>query len=84
MPRAALVKCTRLSGMKTLDRYILRQLIGITLLGVMSLTMLMLLGQLFKELHTLLVESGAPRALWWISSAKWCRFPSPSRFRGAF
>lgn len=60
MPRAALVKCTRLSGMKTLDRYILRQLIGITLLGVMSLTMLMLLGQLFKELHTLLVESGAP------------------------
>ena len=46
--------------MKTLDRYILRQLIGITLLGVLSLTMLMLLGQLFKELHTLLVESGAP------------------------
>lgn len=46
--------------MKTLDRYILRQLVGITLLGVVSLTLLMLLGQLFKELHSLLVESGAP------------------------
>lgn len=46
--------------MKTLDRYILRQLIGITFLGVLSLTLLMLLGQLFKELHSLLVESGAP------------------------
>lgn len=46
--------------MKTLDRYILRQLITITFLGVLSLTMLLLLGQLFKELHSLLVESGAP------------------------
>lgn len=46
--------------MKTLDRYILRQLIAVTFLGVMSLTLLMLLGQLFKELHSLLVESGAP------------------------
>ena len=46
--------------MKTIDRYILRQLITVTLLGVMSLTLLMLLGQLFKELHSLLVESGAP------------------------
>ncbi len=46
--------------MKTIDRYILKQLITVTLLGVMSLTLLMLLGQLFKELHTLLVESGAP------------------------
>lgn len=46
--------------MKTLDRYILRQLISITFLGVLSLTMLLLLGQLFKELHSLLVESGAP------------------------
>ncbi len=45
---------------KTLDRYILRQLIAVTFLGVLSLTLLMLLGQLFKELHTLLVESGAP------------------------
>lgn len=46
--------------MKTLDRYILRQLIVVTFLGVLSLTMLLLLGQLFKELHALLVESGAP------------------------
>lgn len=46
--------------MKTIDRYILRQLIAVTFLGVLSLTLLMLLGQLFKELHTLLVESGAP------------------------
>ncbi len=46
--------------MKTLDRYILRQLIAVTFLGVLSLTLLMLLGQLFKELHSLLVESGAP------------------------
>ena len=49
--------------MKTLDRYILRQLIAITFLGVLSLTMLLLLGQLFKELHTLLVESGAPPSI---------------------
>lgn len=49
--------------MKTLDRYILRQLITVTLLGVMSLTLLMLLGQLFKELHSLLVESGAPPSI---------------------
>lgn len=49
--------------MKTLDRYILRQLIAVTFLGVLSLTMLMLLGQLFKELHALLVESGAPPSI---------------------
>lgn len=49
--------------MKTIDRYILRQLIAVTLLGVMSLTLLMLLGQLFKELHSLLVESGAPPSI---------------------
>lgn len=46
--------------MKTIDRYILRQLIAVSFLGVLSLTLLMLLGQLFKELHSLLVESGAP------------------------
>ncbi len=49
--------------MKTLDRYILRQLIAVTFLGVLSLTLLMLLGQLFKELHALLVESGAPPSI---------------------
>lgn len=47
-------------AMKTIDRYILKQLISVTFLGVLSLTMLLLLGQLFKELHSLLVESGAP------------------------
>lgn len=46
--------------MKTIDRYILKQLISVTFLGVLSLTTLLLLGQLFKELHSLLVESGAP------------------------
>lgn len=49
--------------MKTIDRYILKQLISVTFLGVLSLTMLLLLGQLFKELHTLLVESGAPPSI---------------------
>lgn len=49
--------------MKTLDRYILRQLIAVTFLGVLSLTLLMLLGQLFKELRSLLVESGAPPSI---------------------
>lgn len=50
-------------AMKTIDRYILKQLISVTFLGVLSLTMLLLLGQLFKELHTLLVESGAPPSI---------------------
>ncbi len=49
--------------MKILDRYILSQLITVTFLGVLSLTLLMLLGQLFKELHSLLVESGAPPSI---------------------
>lgn len=49
--------------MTTLDRYILRQLFTVTFLGVLSLTLLMLLGQLFKELHSLLVESGAPPSI---------------------
>lgn len=49
--------------MNTLDRYILRQLLTVTFLGVLSLTLLLLLGQLFKELHTLLVESGAPPSI---------------------
>lgn len=46
--------------MKILDRYITRQLLGVTTLGVMSLSALLLLGNLFKELRPLLVESGAP------------------------
>lgn len=49
--------------MRTLDLYIFRQLAAVTLLGVVSLTLLMLLGQLFKELHALLVESGAPPSI---------------------
>lgn len=49
--------------MKTLDKYILRQLVAVTFLGVLSLTLLLLLGQLFKELHSLLVESGAPPSI---------------------
>lgn len=49
--------------MRTLDAYILRQLVAVTLLGVLSLTLLLLLGQLFKELHALLVESGAPPSI---------------------
>lgn len=57
-----MLDCER-THMKTLDRYILRQLIAITFLGVLSLTMLLLLGQLFKELHSLLVESGAPPSI---------------------
>lgn len=49
--------------MKTIDRYILKQLISVTFLGVLSLTLLLLLGQLFKQLHELLVESGAPPSI---------------------
>lgn len=62
---ASTLKCARMAGvaMKTIDRYILKQLIMITFLGVLSLTMLLLLGQLFKELHELLVESGAPPSI---------------------
>ena len=62
---ASTLKCARMLGvaMKTIDRYILKQLIMITFLGVLSLTMLLLLGQLFKELHELLVESGAPPSI---------------------
>lgn len=59
---ARALKYARMMGavMKTIDRYILKQLISVTFLGVLSLTTLLLLGQLFKELHSLLVESGAP------------------------
>lgn len=46
--------------MKILDRYIARQLLGVTALGVMSLSALLLLGNLFKELRPLLVENNAP------------------------
>ncbi len=49
--------------MKILDRYILRQLIFVTLLGVVALSALLLLGELFKQLRPLLVESGAPPSI---------------------
>ncbi len=49
--------------MKILDRYIARQLLGVTALGVMSLSALFLLGNLFKELRPLLVESDAPPSI---------------------
>ena len=55
--------CYYVRAMRTLDAYILRQLVAVTLLGVLSLTLLLLLGQLFKELHSLLVESGAPPSI---------------------
>ncbi len=45
---------------KTLDRYIFFQLLFVTFMGVASLTALLLLGQIFKELQDLLVNSGAP------------------------
>ena len=46
--------------MKIFDRYIARQLLGVTALGVMALSALLLLGNLFKELRPLLVENKAP------------------------
>ncbi len=49
--------------MKILDRYIARQLLGVTALGVMSLSALFLLGNLFKEMRPLLVDSDAPLSI---------------------
>lgn len=46
--------------MLILDRYIARQILGVTTLGVMALSTLLLLGNLFKELRSLLLDSGAP------------------------
>ncbi len=46
--------------MKILDRYIARQILGVTLLGVMALSTLLLLGNLFKELRPLLLDNNAP------------------------
>lgn len=49
--------------MLILDRYIARQILGVTTLGVMALSALLLLGNLFKELRSLLLESGAPMSI---------------------
>lgn len=56
--------------MKILDRYIARQLLGVTALGVMALSALLLLGNLFKELRPLLVETRLPSASFWNSSSR--------------
>ncbi len=49
--------------MLLIDRYIARQIIVVTTLGVMSLSTLLLLGNLFKQLRTLLIENGAPPSI---------------------
>lgn len=49
--------------MGILDRYIIRQILLVTALGVVSLTVLMLLGNLFKQLRPLLIDSGAPPSI---------------------
>lgn len=56
--------------MKIFDRYIARQLLGVTALGVMALSALLLLGNLFKELRPLLVETRRPSASFWNSSSR--------------
>ena len=56
--------------MKILDRYIARQLLGVTALGVMALSALLLLGNLFKELRPLLVENKAPISIVLDSSSR--------------
>ncbi len=45
--------------MSILDRYIARQIIAITTLGVMALSALLILGNLFKEIRSLLIDSNA-------------------------
>lgn len=49
--------------MLILDRYIGRQVLGVATLGVMALSTLLLLGNLFKELRSLLIDSGAPGSI---------------------
>ena len=46
--------------MKLTDRYIGRQILGGTLFAVLVLTLILVLGQLFKQVRPLLVESRAP------------------------
>ncbi len=48
---------------KTLDIYIFKKLLGVTVMGVSSLTALLLLGEIFQELQELLVNSGAPPSI---------------------
>ena len=49
--------------MTILDRYIARQILLVTAIGVMALSALLLLGNLFKELRPLLLDSGAPASV---------------------
>ncbi|MEG0143303.1 MAG: LptF/LptG family permease [Akkermansia sp.] len=49
--------------MGILDRYIGRQILGVTILGVAALSTLLLLGNLFKELRPMLIDSGAPASI---------------------
>lgn len=49
--------------MRILDRYISRQILGVAVLGVAALSTLLLLGNLFQELKSLLIDSGAPPSI---------------------
>lgn len=49
--------------MRILDRYIGRQVLTTTLFGVVVLSFILVLGNLFKEIRPLLVESGAPLSI---------------------
>lgn len=49
--------------MRILDRYIAKQVFFTTLFGVIVLSCILVLGNLFKEIRPLLVESGAPLSI---------------------
>ena len=49
--------------MRILDKYIGRQVLFTTLVGVVVLSFVLVLGNLFKEIRPLLVESGAPLSI---------------------
>lgn len=49
--------------MSILDRYISRQILGVTILGVAALSTLLLLGNLFKEIKSLLIDNNAPPSI---------------------
>ncbi|MBK1790561.1 LptF/LptG family permease [Persicirhabdus sediminis] len=49
--------------MRVLDRYIAKQVLQATIFGVAVLTAIMLLGHLFQQIRTLLVENGASPVL---------------------
>lgn len=49
--------------MRILDRYIGRQILTTTLFGVIVLSFVLVLGQLFREIRPLLVESNAPLSI---------------------